>query len=96
MILFKIYTEDVDREKIERICSEELESFTITTGTGYWHYRRENCIVIDVVGREADRKAVLKTASRIKTKNNQESVMVVETVADHVFYIGKQGIHSGR
>jgi len=99
MILFKIYTEDVNRERIERICLDYLlfgTGFTITTGTGYWLGHREKCVVIEVVGREADKDQVLRAASKIKTANKQEVVMVVEAVADNVHYIGKQEKHSGK
>ncbi len=93
MILYRIYTEDVNREKIEQICLEELlfgSGFTITTGTGYWRGFREKCVVLDVIGRDQDRDAVLKAASRIKTANKQESVIVTDTKLGHVWNIGKK------
>lgn len=92
MILYRIYTEDVNRDRIERICLEELTGFTITTGTGYWNGHREKCAVIDVLGREpdSDRDAVLRAAGKIKKANKQESVIVVETVTAHVWTIGEE------
>lgn len=90
MILYRIYTEDVNRDRIEQICLKELTGFTITTGTGHWNGHREKCVVIDILGQEQDRDAVQRVASSIKTANKQESVIVTETVLGHVWTIGKE------
>lgn len=92
MILYRIYTEDVNREKVQQICLEELSDFTITAGTGYWNRCWEQCVVIDVIGRDQERDAVLRAASRIKTTSEQESVIVTETGLDHVWCIGKDKV----
>ena len=78
MILYRIYTEDKNREKIEQYASEFLEGFTILTGVGHWRGRPEQCLIIEVLGSEANRDNVLRIASRIKTRNKQDSVAVTE------------------
>lgn len=48
---------------------------------------REKCVVIEVIGRAVDKDAVLKAASRIKTANKQEAVIVTATAAEQVWTI---------
>ena len=91
MIIYRIYSKDVDRERIERLCLEELlfgAGFTITNSKGYKTHCPQRRIVIELIGREQDKKTVLNAASRIKTATKQKSVTVVMVEAQHVLTIG--------
>ena len=88
MILYRIYTEDVNRERIKQKAFEDLNSFTFLTGTGYWRGAREDCLIIEILGGESNREDVLRLASWIKTHNKQDSVIVTEQVVK-TFFIGE-------
>ena len=77
MILYRIYTEDKNRDEIEQRVSQNTVGYTVLTGTGYWKGDREACLIIEVLGGET-RDNVLQIAAWIKEHNEQDSVAVIE------------------
>lgn len=86
-MLYRIYTEDVNRSKIESIVAKHFEGFTIVSGTGFWELQREQTIIIDIVGESVKCYDKIKCICKeIKEMNDQESVLVF-TVEGHGFFI---------
>lgn len=74
--MFRIYTEDLNREVVERILSDRFDGFTITPGNGWWKGVKENSLTIDIDTDEEER--VITVAEKIKTVNDQQGVLVTE------------------
>lgn len=79
MILYRIFTEDKNRDGIEGTVTKVFDGFTILTGRGYWRGISEPCLVIEVIGVANDLDAVLRIADRIKEQNEQDSVAITES-----------------
>jgi len=76
MYLYRIQTEDINRDAIERAFSRYFDGFTILAGSGYWRGTKENCLVIEVLAEAKDCDTVLGIAEWIRGFNEQESVAV--------------------
>ena len=79
--LYRIYTEDVGRENIERIVGLYFDSFSINNQLGYWTGAREYSCVIEIFEPVAFYHAQQKVgciATAIKIANKQDKVLVVE------------------
>ena len=84
-MLYRILTEDINREDIVAILTESFQSFTLLPGTGYWEGTAERCLIIEVDGNECNIAAdVLTVADRIKRKNKQEAVLVQRLPSDTI------------
>ena len=82
-MLYRILTEDLNREDIVAIASQYFPSFTLLDGTGYWNGTAERCLIIEVDGHESNIAAdVLSVADRIKKQNEQEAVLVQRVPSD--------------
>ena len=75
--IFRIYTEDLNRDEIEKIVAAEFEDFTEIPAVGYFHGQKENSLVIEIVGR-VDPAKVENVAEAIRESNRQQAVMVTE------------------
>jgi hypothetical protein len=81
MKLYRIYTEDVGRENIERIVALYFDSYSINNQMGYWHGGREYTCVIEIFEPASFYHAQQKVgciAQAIKQANKQEAVLVIE------------------
>jgi hypothetical protein len=90
MATYRIYTEDKNREEVEKIVSSSFDGFTIYETTGYYKNVKEKSIVIEVIDRSlvADSR-VKNIAARIKTLNSQEVVLVtICETHEYEVYIG--------
>ena len=85
--MFRIYTEDVNREEIERIVSARFEGFTEIPAIGFWQGQRENSLVIEISTSDVD--AVKDIAESIRVFNHQTSVMVTESAEATTFVDGR-------
>ena len=74
--MYRICTEDINREGIARILDAHVDGYALFTGIGCWKGQHENSVSIDLIG--AKRETVLAIAEQIKTANQQESVLVYE------------------
>jgi len=71
--VYRIYTEDADREAVVSAVSQRFESFTLHETTGYFKGRSEKSIVIEIVeGREED---VEEVARAIRSISGQITVL---------------------
>ena len=79
--LYRIYTEDVNREEIERLAALHFDNFSINNQLGYWLGGREYSCVIEIYEPVAfyhAQQKVGKLAQAIKQANKQEAVLVIE------------------
>lgn len=49
---------------------------TYLRGKGVWKGHAEHCVVVEIIGSDADGRLVQTIAERIKADNEQESVLV--------------------
>jgi hypothetical protein len=73
--VYRIYTEDADREAVVRAVSQKFESFTLHATTGYFKGRAEKSIVIEIV--EASERDVNAIARMIRAISGQKTVLVM-------------------
>jgi hypothetical protein len=73
--VFRIYTEDVNRDEIIRLTGKKFDSFTLQPTTGYSQGKPEKSIVLEIV--EAKKKDVTAVAKQIRGLNGQKSVLVM-------------------
>ena len=81
--MYRILTEDVNRESIYAILDSHVDGYTVTPAIGAWKGQRENSLAIDLVN--APRTLVYRIAEIIRAENKQESVLVLQFFADPVF-----------
>lgn len=73
---FRIYTEDTNKDKIERILSNHFDGFTIYKAEGFWRLQKEKTLIIEILGSSDIADRVNSAAKEIKEENNQEAVLV--------------------
>jgi hypothetical protein len=73
--VYRIYTEDLNREEILRLASKMFESFTLQPTTGYFQGKAEESVVLEIV--EAGESDILALAKSIRHLNGQKSVLVM-------------------
>ena len=78
-MIYRILTENKNRQGLENILKRRFLGFTVTEATGYWQGAREASLIIDIdtLGEEG-KIGVYQTAREIKDYNGQESVLVQE------------------
>lgn len=74
--MIKIYTEDVNRDRILKILDEFYPSYTVMPAIGRWEGISENALVIEVISTNIT--TALAVATRIKEANEQDCVLVSE------------------
>jgi hypothetical protein len=75
MIRYCIYTENKNREFIESILIENLESFSIQDQIGVWKGTKEKSLKIEALGTYQD-EHIKYIAGLIKVLNGQQAVLV--------------------
>lgn len=75
-MMFRVFTEDVNRPKIEAIAGKFFPAFTMMPAQGIWNGQKENSLVIEVIGDKNLEEPVNLMAQEIKLANRQESVLV--------------------
>ena len=81
--MYRILTEDVNREGIFKILDSRLDGYTVTPAIGSWRGVREASLAIDLV--DVDGFIVDDIAAKIKAENKQESVLVLHFTANSIF-----------
>ncbi len=74
-MLYRVYIEDIARDKIISAFAASFDSFTVFAGTGYWKSQPEASLVIEVL--TSDSVTLHKVCEWIKWYNKQEAVLVV-------------------
>jgi hypothetical protein len=77
MRLYKIYTEDVNREAIEALVQDKFDSFTVQFSTGYYKNQQEKSLTIEILARADAVGTVRKLARAIKVENQQDAVLLI-------------------
>lgn len=80
--LYRIYTEDVRRDKIEHLLNQYLESFTVYSGRGYWNFQSEASLMIEAVLPSSFDGVIKMLAKRIKATNKQDAVLITSQDVD--------------
>lgn len=80
MVLYRIQTEDKNRDGIEKTVSDFFDGYTVLSGTGFWKSDKEPTLVIEILAESASHNLnwanVKHIAEIIKESNNQECVLV--------------------
>ena len=81
-MIYRILTENKNRQGIENILNRRFSGYTIIESTGYWETKRENSLIVEIDSLDQHestvRISVYSTAREIKNYNGQESVLVQE------------------
>jgi len=85
-MLYRIFTENVNRKKIEGIVTERYIGYTIMNSTGMWKGQKEKSLVIEICTDKAEDAKVDWIAKAIKRENNQEAVLV-QKIRDNIKFI---------
>ena len=81
--MYRILTEDKNREGIFKILDSHVDGYTVTPAIGSWRGAREASLAIDLV--DVDGFIVDDIAAKIKAENKQESVLVLHFTANSFF-----------
>ncbi len=76
--IYRIYTEDVNRQTIEDLAAQEFTSYTIIEAAGVWRGTKERSVIIEVIGTSSDKAGVYAVAKQIRGYNNQDAVLVTQ------------------
>jgi hypothetical protein len=77
MKLYRICTENINRDKIELLLKSYVDGFTIIEGTGYWQGQREASLIVEIAGEQSYLHTVVRQVAKgIKLMNKQEAVLV--------------------
>jgi hypothetical protein len=78
--LYRILTEDKNREAVESIVAEYFDGFALSNSIGYWKGNRHTSLIIEVIANDAPhtKERVIVVAQRIRELNGQECVLVQE------------------
>lgn len=75
MVRYCIYTENKNRELIEKILDEYLDEYSIQDQIGVWKGTKEKSLKIEILGIYQD-DHIKYVAGLIKVLNNQQAVLV--------------------
>jgi hypothetical protein len=78
-MVYRIYTENLNRKSILRLTGQRFDSFTVQPTTGYYRGKPERSIVIEIVNAKGSEVRVL--AKSIAEMNGQKSVLVMSLTA---------------
>jgi len=82
MKLYRLYTEDKNREEIEQAANVLFHAYTLSTAIGVWRGTKENSLCLEVFAQANELQTAwykMKVlAAQIKTLNEQECVLLVE------------------
>ena len=73
----RIYTEDKNKRGILRLASARFESFTVQPTDGYYRGKREQSMVLEIVG--ARSRQIEELAEQIRRMYGQKSVLILTT-----------------
>ena len=74
--VYRLYTEDMNREGIIAILDQQFKAYTITPTVGRWNGISESSLLIEVS--RTTKEAVLEVSEAIREANKQEAVLIQE------------------
>ena len=81
--MYRILTEDKNREAILSILDAHVSGYTVTPVMGAWKGQREASLAIDLLGIQQFQVEFL--AKEIKRRNAQESVLILNFTAQPTY-----------
>lgn len=77
-MLYRIFTENINKPEIASITSKQFDGFTMLEGVGYWQGERENSLVVEIIAPDTrdNHERVNTIAREIKQANKQQAVLV--------------------
>lgn len=81
-MLYRILTEDINRDRVEEIVSRHFPGYTIFKAEGFWKLIKENTLVIEITDPNITREKIDQVAAEIRDANAQETVLVQEIQND--------------
>lgn len=81
-MLFRIFTEDKNRDALRFGIAERFDAFTLLDAWGFWKGEPEKSLVIEIVGDPEIEATVRELALWIKRTNEQEAVLI-ERLENH-------------
>ena len=88
--MYRLITEDKNREGIVAIVSAVFDGFTLIETHGYWQGKPENSLIIEIDGPRVTGTQLNSIAEHICILNDQQCVMI-QHVPSSVWLINKQG-----
>ncbi len=85
MIKYEILTENKNYQYIEYVVSKYFQGFSIIEQTGFWNRCQENSLNITIIAEKSKRYLIRHIAEKIKSYNQQQSVMIVISKVKTVF-----------
>lgn len=77
--MYRILTEDKNRESILRLLDDSFDGYTVTEAIRAWHGTRERSLAIDLI--DVEYRDVESVAQGIRELNEQESVLILQFTA---------------
>ena len=74
--LYRLYTEDINRELIAAEVSQYYQGFTLIPSSGYWAGAPESSLIIEISVPHEDGSRINRLAGIIRRLNNQQAVLV--------------------
>lgn len=81
--MYRIYTEDVNREAIQALADSFFDGYTLVPTIGVWAGTHEASLIIEIAGDA--KEPVHELAHEIKDLNHQQAVLVTHVRQDEVF-----------
>ena len=82
MKTYRIYTENKNKDAINKIVSKSFDAFTtyVSTydGVGFWRGTKERSLIIEVITESKNANKIKHVAQEIKKENKQEAVLIQE------------------
>jgi len=78
MKLFRIITEDKNRDKIRKSVEVFYSGYTLISTAGYWKKQKENSLIIEIQDDDINKTFIYDIANWIKIDNDQDAVLVQE------------------
>lgn len=75
-MLYRILTEDKNREQVLKLVEAYLTGATVIQGHGLWQGQWENSLIIETSGETETKIAVKMLTQDIKKLNKQEAVLI--------------------
>jgi hypothetical protein len=80
--LYRIYTEDVNRNEILEIVSKYFDAFTFIMARGAWKGKHESSLIIEIISNPLQSPLIRDVARAIKIANRQQAVLVTKSAIE--------------
>ena len=81
---YELYTENINYDTTMVIVSSYFPAFSVVNQAGYWMRKKEDSLLITIIGDLSDRPTILEMAIEIKKENKQQAVLVAACQIDEI------------